>query len=416
MTEFHPATPSSIETPSIEASGRPLVERLSADSFGAPLTNACADSLELHTRVRALAGMQKEAIVRLLPGGQCWRMVSDEGPYLNGTDLAPFPLAFFAAAMQFSLLSELRLAAAANGFAFDRLHLLQDNQYTMNGSFIRGDARGGALPPRVWLDLASDAPAETVRAAFRQAAARCPVQALLRESMLNTFGLDLNGSPVRQSEPHEPTPIKIAETWPRMLPSTEDFLPNAITKVAAAQQVHNTEGGAGSSLQPEQKRTLHVVSECNLPEESAASCLVSLRNPIGSSFRFISDEPRERGGRAMAPPPLAYLAAGLGFCFMTQLGRYAHISKQDLAQYSITQVNGFHIAQQNGDSSPITAAPVHTHVSLHSKLTEDEALEFIAVAQRTCFLHAAMRTPLQTDFSVELNGKPLQLTTRGVSS
>lgn len=33
-------------------------------------------------------------------------------------------------------------------------------------------------------------------------------------------------------------------------------------------------------------------------------------------------------GRDAAPSPLAYLAAGVAFCFMTQLGRYAEIMKE----------------------------------------------------------------------------------------
>ena len=54
-----------------------------------------------------MEGMQKEAIVHYGPTGTVWRMVSDEGPYLNGTDLAPFPLAFYTAGMAFSFMTEL---------------------------------------------------------------------------------------------------------------------------------------------------------------------------------------------------------------------------------------------------------------------------------------------------------------------
>jgi len=65
---------------------------------------------------RALSGMQKEAVVGQRPSGPAWRMVSDEGPYLQGSDLAPFPLAFFASGMALSLLSEVRHHA-------ERLHV-----------------------------------------------------------------------------------------------------------------------------------------------------------------------------------------------------------------------------------------------------------------------------------------------------
>ena len=46
---------------------------------------------------RSLSGMQKEAIVGSsypTHPGTLWRLASDEGPYLDGFDAAPCPLAF----------------------------------------------------------------------------------------------------------------------------------------------------------------------------------------------------------------------------------------------------------------------------------------------------------------------------------
>ncbi|MEM8540983.1 MAG: OsmC family peroxiredoxin, partial [Pseudomonadota bacterium] len=48
----------------------------------------------LRTWVRSLSGFQKEALIRSAKTGETWRLVSDEGPYLNGYDAAPCPLAF----------------------------------------------------------------------------------------------------------------------------------------------------------------------------------------------------------------------------------------------------------------------------------------------------------------------------------
>lgn len=55
---------------------------------------------------RSFAGMQKEALVVDSPSGRCWRLVSDEGPELNGHDEAPFPLAFLTAGLLASFASE----------------------------------------------------------------------------------------------------------------------------------------------------------------------------------------------------------------------------------------------------------------------------------------------------------------------
>ena len=54
--------------------------------------------LSFRTAARALEGMQKEAVVTCANTGTAWRMLCDEGPWLNGTDLAPFPLGFSAPA------------------------------------------------------------------------------------------------------------------------------------------------------------------------------------------------------------------------------------------------------------------------------------------------------------------------------
>ena len=97
--------------PSIERLGTPLAFKVRGGS-DQPANNGTAGELRIRCEVRALEGMQKEALVRHGPSGTAWRMVSDEGPYLEGTDLAPFPLAFYTAGVVFSFMTEtLRHAA-----------------------------------------------------------------------------------------------------------------------------------------------------------------------------------------------------------------------------------------------------------------------------------------------------------------
>ena len=114
--------------------------------------------------VRALEGMQKEAVVAVSSGAgkRTWRMVCDEGPYLDGTDLAPFPLGFFSAGLQFSFMSELVKHAKANDVAIKSLSMEQDTYYTMNGSALQGTMIGGAKPVELRVMMESDAAPETV--------------------------------------------------------------------------------------------------------------------------------------------------------------------------------------------------------------------------------------------------------------
>ena len=126
--------------------------------------------------------------------------------------------------------------------------------------------------------------------------------------------------------------------------------------------------------------------------------LVQLFKPLGSTFRFIGDDSQQE----RAPAGLAYLAAGIGFCFMTQIGRYAHIVKQDLRGYSIVQDTIYKIGPDSA-----AAYPVDTHTFLETGEDDDAAQRTLYMSERTCFLHAAMRGSNKTQISVVLNGTPL---------
>lgn len=389
-----------------------MVFRVADDPAAVPArpSGAPGGVISLRTEVRAFEGMQKEAVVTL-DSGVRWRMVSDEGPYLNGTDLAPFPLAFFAAGMQFSFLSQLLQGARAQGVELGGIALAQDNFYTMEGSFLRGDAEGGALPARLEVALESDAGPEVIAGLVRQAEASSGAQALMRTPMSNVFALTHNGEACAVEG------VRVSPSPRHDEPGFEGIVPNAdhpgmhdiITKVSEAETLHGVEGGAGSSLQAEQKRTLHVHGEAHVVDGIALETGIRLFKPIGSSFRFRCDEVAANGGHESAPP-LAYTAAGIAFCYMTQLGRYAHILGKELAGYSLVQDMSFRFAGDIGAGMlEVTADPVDTHVFLHTGESDDLARDYIRTGARTCFLHAAMGGTHRSEISVSLNGTDLAL-------
>jgi uncharacterized OsmC-like protein len=116
-------------------------------------------------------------------------------------------------------------------------------------------------------------------------------------------------------------------------------------------------------------------------------CAVQLFKPIGSTFRFLCDY---RHGK-VAPPPLAYLSAGVGFCFMTQVGRYATIVKQKLNAYRIVQDNAFTVKQGRA-----IAHPVDTHLFVEMDEAPVAARTLLSMSEQTCFLHAAMRNEVES--------------------
>lgn len=361
------------------------------------------DQVALRVEVRSLEGMLKEAIVsQINPRGGAWRMVSDEGPYLNGADLAPPPLAFFTAGMQFDLMTELLRHARRQGVEMKSLTARQDNRYTMTGSALRGDMAGGAAPAEVLIKIESDAPKEKIAELIRMAETSSPAHAVMRDVLANTFSLNLNGRYLPVTGINQSPARGIDDPLARFESiepgAGSSFSPGIITRVAAVEKVHGVEGGVGSSLQPEQKRSLHVRGEARLLEGGLMETVIQLFSPLGSSFRFLGAAGPDLRGDESAPPGLAYLCAGIGFCYMTQLSRYAHIAKQNLKSVRTVQDNIFHVKDAASQSDrTATAAPVDTHVFIEADEPEDAVRKMLRMGEQTCFLHAAMRGSCQSN-------------------
>ena len=107
----------------------------------------------LRTWVRSLSVFQKEALIASSRTGAVWRVVSDEGPYLDGHDEAPCPLAFLSVGMVASYANEITALAKLQGVEIRSLKLTQDNFYTMSGSMPKRTMVGGALPVELQVEI-----------------------------------------------------------------------------------------------------------------------------------------------------------------------------------------------------------------------------------------------------------------------
>ena len=141
---------------------------------------------------RLLSGMQKEAIVCSTAGG-VWRLASDEGPYLDGFDAAPCPLAFMTVGMVSSWMNAVLDAARARGLTVRDLVLVQDNRYTMEGSALNGTMTGGVLPVELEVRIDADAGEDTVRELVAEATRGATVYDVLRRPHVSRFTLAVNG-------------------------------------------------------------------------------------------------------------------------------------------------------------------------------------------------------------------------------
>ncbi|MDE0827914.1 MAG: hypothetical protein OSB03_01800, partial [Vicinamibacterales bacterium] len=151
------------------------------------------DPQRVRVWARSLSGMQKEALVGSSYPGTLWRLASDEGPYLDGFDAAPCPLAFMTVGMVSSYMNALHAAAHRRELDLRGVVLVQDNRYTMEGSALQGTMTGGALPVALEVRIGSDVDEEMLRDLVAEAIEASPVDGLQRERHTSRFTLTVNG-------------------------------------------------------------------------------------------------------------------------------------------------------------------------------------------------------------------------------
>ncbi len=72
-------------------------------------------------------------------------------------------------------------------------------------------------------------------------------------------------------------------------------------------------GGMPGSLQPVQDREVRVSVEAESLEGMKKRAVVTLEQPVGSTFSILCDEGAYLGGEDRAPPPLGYFSAAIAF-------------------------------------------------------------------------------------------------------
>lgn len=354
----------------------------------------------VRVEVRSLSVMQKEALVSTSGENRAWRLVSDEGDYLDGFDEAPPPLAFLSTGMVASYMGEVLALAAARGIATDGMRLTLDNYYTMQGSALRGTMVGGADHPALTLECpALSGRREEARALLFDATGASPMYGLVSGLRGGSFALLHNGKRIEQGElagqEHAVEPEDDAafdRLRPAEGPENGGSWEQLLTRGGPTPRTEEATSKPGSSLAETQDRRLHVRAVCTLRDDGLWSIEQSMFNPQGTMFRFLCDPAGMR-----APDPLAYAAAGIGFCFMTQLGRYAKITRRDLQRYAIVQDIVFSPGGASGGTGRAgdAGAPC-TSVAIESAEDADFVRQLLKMGEQTCFLHALCRTALRT--------------------
>ena len=382
----------------ISASDKPAFFRVgnaAALGISAP-DNRLGDGLR--TAVRSLSGFQKEALVSSAKTGETWRFVSDEGPYLNGHDAACCPLAFLSCGMAASYANEIRALGQMRGVEIRHLRLELDNFYTMNGSMRDRTMVGGAENPELLIEIDCDLDDAALNQFLLDATFASPLNGLMRGRVKSLFKLSKNGAPLTTDRaleldaPHLPDPDAGFEA---ASPVDSGFALLEKVGPTPKKEVADGTSAQASSLSDHQSRRLNIGAIATMRDDGILSLHQMQYPPWGTSFRLLSAE----DGRA--PSANALISAGIGFCFMTQFGRFVSMLNLDLPSYRIVQDTHFSLGGATGATGkPGAADPIETHVFLQTSETDQTAQEMLDISEQTCFLHAFCKTDLKTKLRV----------------
>jgi uncharacterized OsmC-like protein len=348
------------------------------------------------TQARAMGGHQKEAVVTEGQQGSSWRMVSDEGPALKGTDLAPFPLGYMSAGLQADLLHRITQLANTQGIDLQGLACNLENDYMFEGSFFKGTGQGFAYRPRFQVQMNSQAPANQVRQLVQQAVAASPLLASWASPLHNTFALYANGRNVtlRDLAPSPTMADDPFKTWsqaPAPLKGA-DVLDDIVSKSQPVEVKNPTQPSGWEAGRVD----IPIHGRCESANGIGRS--VTWANRLGGSAFAIQSDDRLSGDQA--PSALAHAYAGIAFCFMTQLLRYVEHHHMKVRALRLVQLSPCRIA-----SGVAQALPLDTHVFVHTEESDEVMERLVQMSARTCYLHAALSGALPPEVALVLNGQ-----------
>jgi len=392
---------------SIESSGFPLGFKVRQGRGRSGVIGASAARDSFRVELRAMGGHQKECVVTEGATGSAFRLVSDEGAGLKGTDLAPFPLGVFSAGLQADIQNRIMALARAHGIGIDALATELVNVYEFNGSFFRGDGKGSAEAPRVRVRATTAASHAAIEGIVRAAFDASPMVALVRGTPANTFALYNNGRrrtvqrPLPSTAPDAPDPLKTWKGVPSPLVGAND-LPGMISKLVPAPESSATNWvPAGQPVDPTAtiRRSIEIRGE-SLWNAGTTESETWATRPLGSRFGLKSDE---RSDADQAPSGLAIAMSGIGFCLMTQLLRYTEVHKMKIRGLRLVQDSPFELVGSGRDLRAVMH-PIDTHVFVNGDDTDERMEQLLVMAQNTCYLHALLHDPFDPILEIEMSG------------
>jgi uncharacterized OsmC-like protein len=361
-----------------------------------------------HTRQMAL--LQKETIgYEGDLNSNSWRLTSDEGKHLNGTDLAPFPLGFFNASIHGDIVGRIFKTALKENLSIDEIKCEVKNSYYLTGSFVKGDGEGHAEPTQINLDIKSSEDKSKIKEIVNKCSKLSLVLTALRTPLKNTFSLIANGrkknlSNLNESSLNNPEdPYNYYKKQPSPN-KTEKFSDRMIVKTGQVSE---------GKVEPVDGYNVSKSSN-NAPENSNFNKII--RTIVGRSTTKASDNIIEvdtvLGLPGMthfvismdidgvsAPSPVNIMGAAISFCFLTQTHRYIHHQKFNIEGLRMSQYATF---KENSDGS-IEMLPLDTHLFVNGAANDEQNEKLIDMSEKTCYLHATLSNALEPNININFN-------------
>jgi organic hydroperoxide reductase OsmC/OhrA len=279
-----------------------------------------------------------------------------------------------------------------------KLKLIQDNFYTMKGSMPKRTMVGEAENIELQVEIDCDLDDGALNDFLIQATFASPLNGLMRGQLDSLFKLSKNGQELPTNVAQELKGDLLADPGDQFQDTT--VTPSGLNLVGPVgitpkKDVLKGTVSGGSSLTDEQDRRLNIGAIAVMRADGIKEIQQMQYSPHGTSFNFLSSE----DGRA--PDANSLISAGIGFCFMTQFGRFVSMLKLDLSDYRIVQDTHFSLGGASGNTGKAGEAdPIETHVYLETGESDTVAQEMLDISEQTCFLHAFCRTDLKTKLKI----------------
>jgi len=161
---------------------------------------------------------------------------------------------------------------------------------------------------------------------------------------------------------------------------------------------------------PPEPLSFEITVTAEATEKQKKTGVVQVNIPGFSPVKLYCDEQIPIGDDT-APPPLAYLCAGIGFCLMTHLTDIYTARKISIKSMKLEQKVGFQTNLSNmrqlGHMTEGKTEHIETHVLIESDEPEERIRELMEEAENACMAHFALRNPIPWSSRLLHNGKEL---------